>query len=339
MPSTSSDPTELSFARRPVTPADDGAILGLLRAGFGSWPRVELQVQPIEHLRWKLTCPPNAFTLHRLTEVDGEPASIVICWTQPAKMGDALVSNIQGTDRVVHPKFQGHGLAAAIGRWRREHPDDQYSDVMLSVQSGHPAMRRLEKSAPVAAQEFANQVMVYSLEEGAPTSGGLGGEQTVRVVEKFDHRIDKLYDAAASSFECIIERRLEYMNWRYADRRAGRFSIAVAEDGSDLLGYAVTRLSHGVGYIADLLAHPDLPQLAETLARHAIGVLREAGASRIDWWLPTRHPYQEVRARLRFVERRSRILVVRFYNEALDRSFVGDAHARIHVAAGDTDLV
>jgi hypothetical protein len=46
-----------------------------------------------------------------------------------------------------------------------------------------------------------------------------------------------------------------------------------------------------------------------------------------------------VRRRLGFVSRRERVLTVRNYNQGLDLAFMRDPAARIHVAAGDTDLV
>jgi hypothetical protein len=313
----------------------------MLRASFGAWPRVEIPVGPIDHLRWKLSCPPDALALHRLTEVDGKAASFVVCWTQLTKVGAQVVRSLQGTDRVVHPAFQQRGLAAAIGRWRSEHRHDQSTDIMFGVASGHPAMQRLDKRATTEAQAFANPVFVYSL-AGAGTSRSLpalSGAAAVRAIDRFDSRVDDLWQAVSDTFDFVLERRREYMNWRYADSRAGRFKIWVVEAGEDLLGYAVAGLSSGQACLADVLARPGRLETVTALVGTATAWSREEGALRIDWWLPERHPYQDVRRRLGFVSRRERVLTVRNYNQGLDLAFMRDPAARIHVAAGDTDLV
>ena len=152
----------LTFSRRPHREGDDVLLLDLLIAAFGQWPKVEIQCDPIDHLRWKLSNTPEAPGLHRITEVDGQPASSVFCWVQSVKLRDRLYRNIQGTDRVVRPEVQRRGLAGAINEWRRQHREDQPCDFQFGPRSGHPALLHMQERLGESIT-IGNRVRVLTL--------------------------------------------------------------------------------------------------------------------------------------------------------------------------------
>lgn len=332
----------LRFSRRPHRVGDDVLLLDLLRAAFGRWPKVELQVDPIDHLRWKLANTPESPGLHRITEVDGRPASSVFCWLQQVKLRDTVYRSIQGTDRVVHPDFQRRGLADEIGRWRREHADDQPCDFQFGPRSGHPAMIRLSERAQRRPTSFAiaNRIRVLTLSLRAGAGARAASDAcTIRSADRFDQHMDNFWPRAAEPYDFIVKRTADYLNWRYADPRAGLFTIRLAERDGELLGYSVLRLSHGRGYIADLLALPDRLDVAASLFDDAVAHFAGRAIPRIDCWLPVRHPYQPLARERAFVDKRVVDIDVYVHNPALDLSFLSDPTVPVHLSAGDTDLV
>jgi hypothetical protein len=332
---------QLEFTRRPHRPGDEEPLLDMLRAAFGRWPAVEIEVDAVDHLRWKLSSSPESPGLHRITEVNGEMASSVFCWVQRLKVGDRLARNIQGTDRVVHPRFQRRGLADAIGRWRRLHADDQPCDLQFNVRSGHPAMLRLEERARPRPFILANAIEVLSLPLDVRFAADDRPAGAVKEVASFDERIDAFWVEAGRPYAFMVARGKDYMNWRYADRRAGRFMIHIAEEAERLVGYVVTRISWQKGYIADLLALPNRDDVVLSLLAAAGPRLQQANVERIDWWLPASHPYQSVARALGGRLRREVALTAYPHKprSELDLSFLREEGTAVHIAAGDTDLV
>jgi hypothetical protein len=338
----------IAFSRRPHREGDDVLLLDLLRAGFGTWPKVEIQCEPIDHLRWKCSNKPESPGLHRITEVDGQAVSSVFCWVQQVKVGDRWLRNIQGTDRVVHPGFQRRGMGEAITRWRSEHPDDQPCDFQFGPRSGHPAMIRLSERAKQRARSFelGNRIRVLTLplvdDAGEPVdpplaASAIGGE--IRAVERFDSRMDTFSERASHPYQFFVERGSTHLNWRYADPRAGRFAIRYAEQDGALVGFSVLRISFDRGYIADLLALPDRLDVAAALLDEAIAHLAATHVRRIDWWVNVRHPYQQLARERGFFDKRVVDISCFPHNPALDLSFLTDPSVPAHIAAGDTDLV
>jgi GNAT superfamily N-acetyltransferase len=329
----------LAFTIRPPRARESAAILDVLLSSFGGWPRVEIGVEPIEHLRWKLSSSPSAMDHHRISEIDGRVASILIAWIQPAKVRDRVVSNIQATDFAVHADFQRRGLAEEFSR--RLLAEDQSSDVRFGVTSGHPAMRRMRHLNRGGPRRTGKIVHVHSLKrsEASLPATAAGSGCNVRAVDRFDERIDNLWREASMPFDFILERKQDYMNWRYADRRAGSFSILIAENGDRLEGFTVIGSTDRKGVIADLLALPGHRDVVEALVNDATSLLWARGATRVDCWLPAEHPYEEVLRRAGFAPHREKSLSATVNNDAIDLAFLADQSAAVHITAGDTDLV
>lgn len=335
------DDNPIEFTRRPHHEGDEVALLELLRAAFGEWPHVAIQVAPIEHLRWKLDGPGGAKGLHRITEVDGRMASSTFCVVQWVKARGNMLHSIQGTDSCVHPDFQQRGLLEGIVRWRREHPHDQACDIQFGVRSPHPAYHKVRKrlSGP---QTIANELQALSVDlqgAAAPTTGTSSGLK-VHQIEAFDERIDQFWHVASERYDLIIQKTAEYLNWRYADPRAGAFSILLAEEANEILGYAVLRSSRGKGYIADMLALPGRSHVVRELIVSALTYFHDLGAARVDCWLPSVHPYQTVLRKAGFAFRNTPTAVETYvHNPDIDLSFLSNPNAAVHICAGDTDLI
>jgi hypothetical protein len=343
-------PDTPSFTRRAHRPGDEQMLLDMLDLAFGRpWPRVEIGCDPVDHLRWKLSNTPESPGIHRITEVDGKPAASVFCWIQNVKLRDGIYRNIQGVDSVAHPAFQTLGLFRARAEWRKEHPDDQPSDFQFGPVSGHPALAHIHQKAEQEGRSLVigNRVRVLTLplgedageriERAAPKVSNTGCD--IQRVEAFDERTDDFWLRAAEPYEFIVERTRDQLNWRYADPRAGLFSIHVAEHEGELLGYSALRLSHGRGFIADLLTLPDQIDVASALLEDAVYTLAALSVSRIDWWVPVHHPYQQLARERGFVDKRIVEISLFPHNPALDLTYLADPAVPVHIAAGDTDLV
>jgi hypothetical protein len=137
-------------------------------------------------------------------------------------------------------------------------------------------------------------------------------------------------------------RSREHLDWRYADRRGGRFHLRVAEDADgSILGYAVGGARGDRGHLVDLLALPGRLDVAAALVREIGGVLAGAGCVDVLCWLPQRHPYRAVLRRAGYLDARARPFIT--YRpcgaSAESLEFLAAPRTRVHFMLGDTDLV
>ena len=376
---------------------DEPGIHAVLAATFPRWPKAEIAVDPVEHLRWKLSNHLDLPHHHVVAELDGRIVGTQGIIIQRIKIDGRVFLSSQGFDVAVHPQYQNTGVRSRMNVFSLPDWNESW-DLHYTLQSGHPAEHRVGLKNAVDARDpresaeaaqrrvlqmvedqplsFANRIealvhplrplfsesgrafrrsdSAMSLARGIALSGvALAGRLrtaierprpsgwTVRRVDSFDERFERFWDEASAPFVFIVERTPAYLNWRYADPRAGSFTILVAEDDNRVLGYLVLQRSYGKGYIADLLALPGRLDVAASLAQSALVRFRDAGVSTVECWSPRHHPYRPVLRRAGFLCKHRNVSLHPLPGRGLPErlALVDDPRAAIHVAIGDTDLV
>jgi hypothetical protein len=164
---------------------------------------------------------------------------------------------------------------------------------------------------------------------------------SITALDRFDDRIDGFFDEAARPFDFVVVRSKDYMNWRYCDPAAGRFTVRVAEHEGRLLGYQVLKLTEGDGYIADLLALPERIDVVRSLIEDALALFRDAGVESVSCWMISRHPYNGILRRYGFIDSKRHVGLA--YeprdHDSTALEFLDDAGARIHLTHGDSDWI
>ena len=199
----------------------------------------------------------------------------------------------------------------------------------------------IKKAGFIALQTF-NKIQ-SSLSPGSVR----GGEVRLRLIERFDERIDAFWKELAPAYDFIVERRMEYLNWKYCDPRIGGFRVALAEDErGGLLGYCVSRINafrgdYPVGFIVDLQALPGNEWVAEALAGDAVRCFDESGVNIINCQLVKGHPYVSVLERLGFLDSRVEFhMFYQFYGESDPLAAISSSPtSRVYVSWGDHDVL
>ncbi len=167
------------------------------------------------------------------------------------------------------------------------------------------------------------------------------GNWTIRSIDRFDERFQAFFDRAAEAFDLIQVRRPAFLNYRYADHRAGPFDIRVAEADGEVLGYAVVRATENTGVLADLLALPGREDVANALVQDALDLGRQAGSPAMRAWMMRNHPYHRLLVHSGFQLQRG--IVEPGYDakkiDPAELEFLQDPQARVHIMLGDTDHV
>jgi ribosomal protein S18 acetylase RimI-like enzyme len=120
--------------------------------------------------------------------------------------------------------------------------------------------------------------------------------EDVKIVEivEFDDRINALWKRTSASFNNIVVRNKEYLNWRCAKRPGVDLKILLAEEDNKVLGFLVFASRDRKGFIVDLLVDPERPEAAQKLVSTAEQRLREDGVHRIVCWLSKNNVYQDL---------------------------------------------
>ena len=310
----------------------------MLTKAFGSWPKVEIAVEPLEHLRWKLEGGRSGGYPAIIVEQDGALVGAYIIAIRRVKFGGRVLTATGGSDVAVLPEYREQGVFGAIADHMRSENHSRF-DLSLFYRSGHEAVTRVVGRAERGL--FGNYVEVHVADLTARLHDTGSGPLTVREVAAFDERINGFWEAASQPFDFIPARTRDYLDWRYCDRRGGAFSTTIAEAGEHVLGYLITRTSLGRGYIADALALPGRLDVVAALTSEALTRLAATGIHTVECWLPARHPYGETLARYGFVRMKTspRFMYRGQRASEAELSILRDPATAVHLMIGDTDLV
>lgn len=321
----------------------------------------------MHHLRWKLGDGWPGDVHNYVAELDGKIVAAQFHQMWRVKAAERELLARRGSDASVHPEYRQHGIMSQMRPFMIR--DMLPPAHLLFGSTTHPAMAKLYDREP--RLRFAHRWWAlrcpFSVREAVSTfklrpgrslpklarslrafarwrrSGAAAGAPscTLRTVERFDGRIDTFYREACAPFDFAIVRTSGVLNWRYADPRAGGFTIRLAEHQDRLLGYAVLRTTRNVGYIADILALPGRLDVVGSLARDGAQQLRKTGAAAGECWLMANHPYVEPVREAGFLGRRSRTPPTFEPMSVPERemTFLCGKDIAVHLTAGDMDII
>ncbi len=169
---------------------------------------------------------------------------------------------------------------------------------------------------------------------------------TIAETDNFNERINVFWEEVSKQYDFIVERRRDYLNWRYCDPRCGDFIIKIAEYEGQILGYSVLRINrylrdYPVGYIVDLLTLPSRPDVSEALAADAISYFDSNDVNIINYQVVKGHPYEQILKKHGFLN--SRIKIHLFYNSLGNkdeiRKLKNSPENRIYISWADHDVL
>jgi GNAT superfamily N-acetyltransferase len=326
-----------AWSTRFYRPEDDTQILALLDACFPGWPIVQTDASPLDHLRWKLSCPLDPARQNVVCELDGGIVGARLYTLRETYSGGGPLVWKIGIETMVHPDYQRRGAASAM----QALADTRAGEIAAHlVFSNHPALLQIRTHQVIIPLRTVPVLRWNGRVIPTSTDGHISSWR-IEPLLRFDERVDRLWAAACTEFAFLLDRRKAFMNLRYNDARAGAFTTLAALNDDILLGYAITRISQGAGHIADVLALPGRLDVVRSLVSEALRSLSARGASSVECWCAKHHPYQPVLSDIGFLRKRRSLRVALRPLGAPAEAFAAmrDARSNVHFMAGDTDLV
>jgi hypothetical protein len=281
------------------------------------------------------------------------------------KVGDeTLMGSIVG-DVMVHPDFRLKGLYSSIGeRWWQEVKKEGYAISYAfggKITSGHRSPReafvvcrvlmlvkfydtygelKRRMSNRVLAKIlaiFANPIFrIFYRAKKRPNVSKV----TLSEIRMFDERVSDFWNEVSKGFKIAIVRNKEYLNWRYFQRPNSNFKVLLAEEEGRILGYIVFSYSETLderrGYIIDIVAQPERPEIIQSLVSEAIDRLKKEEVDVILCWMMANNPYYEVIKKNGFIRRMGNSLLAVADTSKVAGTFARDSN-NWYITFGDSD--
>jgi predicted N-acetyltransferase YhbS len=317
----------LSYNLRKYREGDEQAILELMNAAFGKWPRLgRSSAHALDYWIWKYKKNPAGSPIIWVAEnknkIIGHYGMIPI----KIKVGNSHMIGLIGCDAAVHPKYQGRGVFSSVVN--RCSLDAAENGIPLTygfaqIRLG-PTYKRYERKGHICSMVYMCKALNWEpllnkyihnrfLSRIAATMLGKicrskSAPNSLRIerISRFDPRIDKFCETISKQFKIIVKRDQRYLNWRYVDDPRYKYTIYTAMKDNRILGYCVLRREKRqnltIGFIADILGFQNNTNVVDYLIERAQKHFKEHDVDVIGCGLSEKHPYKAIFRKAGFIE-------------------------------------
>jgi len=360
---------------RKYEPGDERNIVEFLNSVL-KWPAFEIDTPKLDFRKWKyIDVPGGPATIGLVANENG----IIVCHSAglPLRIiiGGKEFKSIEGTDVCRDQEYSTEEMLLKAIECKNDQAMEKGIEVgfsypaegMYDTLTNHFGYRDLgiEVSWPLYILDprvffalskagFPKAIAYRTVTLGnrrlAAKAKRDGSGLVVKETSRFGPGISKLFRESAKGFDIIVVRDQELLNWRYADKRAGKFSILVADSDRETYGYVVLK-AEGKGetrccYIVDMLVHPDKSEAARLLLLRALDHSKRMGAMALHCRLVKGHPYRTAFREVGFVrmprrpqDAETRLLLLNTFGLAEIQDVISKDRIRVHMMLGDTDGV
>lgn len=358
---------------RPYQPGDEEEIVELLELVFDVWPHFDLKCTPLEYWKWKYQENPMKKNFITVAINGGKIIGCSHAIPIRMKIGDAVFLCSFGIDLAVHPDFRRMGISNKMHELREELR--KKSDIIFApIESGVPILiKHYSKIYPrfphdkmlfvrihdvdlhlriiqsentwVKKYGFLLLKLFNRIKNVLSVSSPSGKAFNISEIQSFDDRINKFWDEIKDHYTFAVERKRDYLNWRYSDPRGGNYLIKQIEEDGRILGFSVLRINrymenYPMGYVVDLLTFPDRLDVAEAFVADAIDYFDHNDINIIKCLIVENHPHEGIFKKHGFLYSRERhVMFYTIFTPIGDelikvKKVTGN---RIHLSYGDRD--
>jgi GNAT superfamily N-acetyltransferase len=358
---------------RPYERGDEDQIVELLRLCIEGWPGFDLKCTPKEHWKWKYLDNPYGMISTCVAVNEGEIVGVNHAIPLRIKIMDEMAYCLYAADTVVHPDFRGKGISTSLRKTNIANSEEKGFKYVFFVTSNPILIKSFEKIRPRLPHQIGNLVKIKDIElqlEAMPVNNPTmikwgyrtlnllnnirsyfskirtSSSSKIRRVETFDDNYRDFWEETRTQYDYIIERNVDYMNWRFCDNRAGDFVVHVAEEDDTLLGYSVVRVNrvrpeYPIGFLVDLIVRNGRTDVISSLVSNALSYFNSEKVNIISCQFIKNHVNHKILSRHGFID--SRIPVQIFcnpfgVNEEFPKIRSVDPN-RVYYSYGDIDSI
>jgi hypothetical protein len=350
---------------------------------FEKWPRYDIECDKTDHWYWKSRDTPVDINQIVIAETeDGKIIGASQAIFKRTKIGENIYIVRKGAGIAVHPDYRRMGVYSNIVRFRDERRNETGA-VMTYALTDNPIIIRTKKgdSGETPEQEFPpikHFIKIQQMDKFLSYLESYGKIDKIRSlqvqigynvlniinkirkalvpelktdkeaqileIKKFDNRINDLWYAVKNDYYWITEKKEDYLNWRYCDKRSGNNKVWIAQVNENIEGYIAVKVNkldpdHPIGYIMELMSERNDGYIISKLIEKAVIYLIEQEVDAIYYCTISGNTYESMIKRHGFVDSMKRKHVFyKFYMDFEDLELLRNAEPeRMNYQFGEFD--
>jgi hypothetical protein len=188
---------------------------------------------------------------------------------------------------MIDPKWQNRGLIKFVA----DKLIQQLEHQKIPFTYGYPNDNAYELHIKLLGYEevVQQQLLIKNIKLNEELKTSVTGSLTWKNISKFGPETNELWEKSKNDYKVIVERKADFLNWRYLDRPDINYYAYGVFDGSRLEGYCVLKLyQEGEtlrGHFIDLFTSIDNKECGTILIRQGLKFFREMKANEVTLWM------------------------------------------------------
>jgi len=294
----------------------------------------------LAHWTWKFAKNPFGNAVIKLMFNDDMLIGHYAVMPMDVQIRSKLVKAVLSVNTMTHPDYRGHGIFPYLGEETYRDCEQKGFKFVYGFPNRNIYRSRVEK---LEWKGFGKMTALHK-ELGVQASGELGRRDSIYPIEKFDERINSLWNKIKDNYGVIVARTQEFLNWRFAEHPTVKYAKFIFQDGSkQILGYLVLKTyANGdevKGHIVDMLCINE-KDIVKNFLGYAYNYFVERGIKKLSCWAPEGSFYAQVLKQEGFIRKEFEAYFgVRTFNRE-DKLVRNVEHiANWHLTMGDLDVV
>jgi GNAT superfamily N-acetyltransferase len=338
---------------------DEDGIIELLKTSYSEWRNHEY---PLEHWNWKyLENPVGSIVI--VADWNGKIVGVMHRILLNIKVNETTSSSY-GDDVAVHPDYRRKGIYKNMLNYSE--------NLLLKMKISFRFMIQIHKAAVIMAEREGYTLFPFHIShmiqirnigmhfKMRPTKHNLvsrygffllkllnsitkqiktPSDIQIENISDFDEKINAFWENTRNEYNFIIEKNMEYLNWRYCSQ-IRRYCVKLAEKDEEILGFIVLEIDekddYSEGYIVDLMVLPGRMDAAKKLISESLLFFKESDVNAVHYRVVKNHSYQTVFRKQGFIELPSKLqLFIKMLNKDKMQLIKNSKPSQIHFNYGD----
>ncbi len=308
---------------RVYKPGDETGIVQLLKLVFPGHSR---GIPPLDGWTWRHIDTPLKKNIIIVAECDNEIVGCDHYTYFHMKIGNKILPCTYGSYLAVHPDYRRRGINTEMRKllWKIREENQvpfHFSTTVNPIMVKHLSKLKKRFPHPITTLYWINDIDLYFKRNPNPYSFILKyGYRIIKKISKqkaniktpispkqfkistiykFDEEFEPFLNRISQHYNFIVDRNIEFLNWRYCDPRAGEHIIKKVLEDDTIVGYSVlciekTDTGHTYGKILDQHAIPGRLDIIDALIADAIKIFKRENVNRCSSRMIKGHPYEDV---------------------------------------------
>ncbi len=276
-----------SWICRDYQRGDEYQILTLYKA-------VNKREMTLGHWTWKFAKNPFGESVIKLMFDDNKLVGHYAIIPMKVKVQNKVVKAALSVNTATHPDYERQGIFSYLAEETYKKCQQEGFGFVYGFPNSKIYQPRIKK---VGWKGFGKMTALEKkLEVQMPRE--MQRRESIHPVEKFDERVNLLWNKTKKSYSVTVPRTQEFLNWRFAEHPTVEYSKFIFQGGSnEILGYLVlktyTREDIIKGHIVDMLCI-NQQSIVKDLVNYSYNYFVEREIKNLSCWAPEGSFYAQV---------------------------------------------